>query len=110
MHAFVSKVLERIAARQMRDYRARNQLYPILQSAYREFYNTETDILRVHNDILRAIDQKKEVILVLLDLSAAFDTIDHDILLISRLNIKFGFTETVLRWPLPKSYDWRYRV
>lgn len=62
---------ERIAARQMRDYRARNQLYPILQSAYREFYNTETDILRVHNDILRAIDQKKEVILVLLDSSAS---------------------------------------
>lgn len=95
--AFVSKVLERTVASQVRDHLARNHLYPIFQSAYRELHSTETALLRVHNDILRAIDQKKEVILVLLDLSAAFDTIDHDII-ISRLNTKFGFTGTVLRW------------
>ena len=55
--------------------------------------------MRVHDDIIRMIDQKKEVILVLLDLSADFDTIDHDIdILINRLNDKYGFTGTVLRW------------
>ena len=53
--------------------------------------------MRVHNDIIRTIDQKKKVILVFLDLSAAFDTIDHDIL-INRLNDKYGFSGTVLRW------------
>ena len=41
---------------------------------YREFYSTEIALLRVQNDILRAIDDKNEVLLVLLDLSAAFDT------------------------------------
>ena len=63
----------------------------------RDSHSTETALLRIHNDILRTIDQKKEVIIVLLDLSAAFDTIDHDIL-INRLNNKYGFTGTVLRW------------
>ena len=53
--------------------------------------------MQVHDDIIRMIDQKKEVILVLLDLSADFDTINHDIL-INRLNDKYGFTRTVLRW------------
>ena len=53
--------------------------------------------MRVHNDIIRTIDQKKKVILVFLDLSAAFDTIDHD-KLINRLNDNYGFSGTVLRW------------
>ena len=95
--AFVSKVLERVVAGQSRNYLVNNNLYPSLQSAYREFHSTETALLRVHNDILRAIDNKKEVVLVLLDLSSAFDTIDHDIL-ISRLRTQFGFSGTVLSW------------
>ena len=94
---FLSKVLERIVACQSRDYLIANDLYPSLQSAYRKYHSTETALLRVQNDVLRAIDQKQEVILVLLDLSAAFDTIDHDIL-ISRLCKQFGFTGTVLSW------------
>ena len=94
---FLSKALERVASIQVRDYLSTNQLYPRFLSAYREFHSTESALLRVHNDILRTIDQKKEVILVLLDLSAAFHTIDHDIL-INRLKNKYGFTGTVLRW------------
>ena len=90
-------MLERIVACQSRDYLIANDLYPSLQSAYRKYHSTETALLRVQNDVLRAIDQKQEVILVLLDLSAAFDTIDHDIL-ISRLCKQFGFTGTVLSW------------
>ena len=54
-------------------------------------------LLWVHRDILRALDDKKEVILVLLDLSAAFDSIDHKIL-VARLCSQFGFTGKVLRW------------
>ena len=75
-----------------------NHLYPKLQAAYQQFHSTETALLRVQNDILRAIDDKKEVILVLLDLSAAsVDTIDHNILL-SRLQTQYGFTDTVIKW------------
>jgi len=48
---------------------------PTMQSAYRKHHSTDTTLLRVTNDILRRI-----VVLVLVDLSAAFDTIDHTIL------------------------------
>ena len=69
----------------------------LLQSAYRKRHNTETALMRVVNDIHQAIDNKCEAVLVLLDLSAAFDTIDHAILL-DRLRDRYGFSGTVLRW------------
>ena len=56
-----------------------NDLLEVLQSAYKELHSTETVLVRVHNDIMRAIDDEKSdsVFLVLLDLSSAFDIIDH---------------------------------
>ena len=68
-----------------------------LQSAYRNFHSTETALVRVQNDILCAIDNNESVILFLLDLSAAFDTVDHSILL-SRLRDRFGVKGTALAW------------
>ena len=59
--------------------------------------STETALTRIHNDILRAIDGGECVILVLLDLSAALDTVDHDIL-ITRLKHRFGITGKALGW------------
>ena len=94
---FVSKVIERTAAYQTQHYLTSNKLYPKLQAAYQQSHSTETALIRVQNDILRAIDNKNEVILVLLDLSAAFDTIDHEILF-RRPHTQFGFTGTVLQW------------
>ena len=68
-----------------------------MQSAYRKHHSTETALLQVANDRHQAIDNKCEAVLVLLDLSAAFDTIDHAILL-DRLQDRYGFSGTVLRW------------
>ena len=69
----------------------------MFQSAYRMGHSTETALTRIHNDILLAIDDNSCVILVLLDLSAAFDTVDHDILL-GRLEHRFGITGKALSW------------
>ena len=65
------------------------------QSAYRRNHSTESALLPVRSDVLQAIDGKKCVMLVLLDLSAAFDTIDHEILLL-RLEIDIGVCGTAL--------------
>ena len=68
-----------------------------MQSAYKKFHSTETALLRVHNDIMLSVDKGNAVVLVLLDLSAAFDTIDHNILLL-RLHDIIGVTGTALQW------------
>ena len=61
----------------------------IPQTSFKAFHSTETALVKVQNDILQAIDQRQSVILLLLDLSAAFDTVDHSTLL-SRLSTSFG--------------------
>ena len=73
-----------------------NLLEP-LQSAYRQYHNTETALTKISNDLLLSADSKRVSVLVLLDLSAAFDTIDHTILL-KRLADCFGFRGKVLEW------------
>ena len=69
----------------------------MFQSSYKEFHSTETALLRVNNDILRALDEGQCVLLILLDLSAAFDTIDHGLLL-ERLMNYVGVTGSALQW------------
>ena len=83
---FVSKLLEKTIARQLADHKTKHSLYGKYQSAYRVGHSTETALIRVQSDILEAMDSGKCVFLVLLDLSAAFDTVSHDVLL-SRLEI-----------------------
>ena len=65
------------------------------QSAYQQYHSTDTAITIVHNDIVRAIDAGNESVLVLLDLSAAFDTVDHDVL-IEILDLRFGVVDCAL--------------
>ena len=67
------------------------------QSAYRKFHSTETALLKIHSDILAPMDAGKVTALTLLDLSAAFDTIDH-IILLKKLDDWFGVTGKALNW------------
>ena len=68
-----------------------------LQSAYKKGHSTETEFIKVQNDFLRAIDNRDSVILLMLDLSAAFDTVHHSILL-TRLSNSYGLRGVVLDW------------
>ena len=78
---FLSKVIERVVASEITNHMDTHDLMEPLQSAYRRGHSTETALTYVTNDILSALDSKKSVFLILLDLSAAFDTVDHEILL-----------------------------
>jgi len=93
----VSKLLERLVHRRMFDLLHLRELLPRLQSAYRRHHSTETAVLKVLADILLAVDAGDLSVLALLDLSAAFDTVDHDILL-QRLQTSFGIEGAVLNW------------
>ena len=95
--AFISKVVERIVAIRVREHMDINGLHELFQSAYKSLHSTETALLRVQDDILHALDQRKCVLLVLLDCSAAFDTIDHDVL-IDRLASILGIKGKALKW------------
>ena len=79
--SFLSKIIEKVVASRLGTHIQKTDCFPKLQSAYRQSHSTETALLRVHNDIVRFVGQGKAVVLVLLDLSAAFDTIDKSILL-----------------------------
>ena len=94
---FLSKVIEKVAAMRLTDYFCDNDLNESLQSAYKKHHSCETALLRVQNDILKSIDNKQCVVLLLLDLSAAFDTVDHKILL-QRLRSRFGIRGKALAW------------
>ena len=74
-----------------------NNLHEPLQSAYKAGHSTETALLKVHNDILTNMDNQSGKGLVLLDLSAAFDTIDHSVLF-ERLENIIGVAGIALSW------------
>jgi len=94
----LSKLLEKLVARQLIDYLSDNNLLPDRQYVYRAFRSiTETDIAGLLSDIMLALDAGDIAALALLDLSAVFDTVDHTILL-QRLQTSFGLSDAVLSW------------
>uniref|UniRef100_A0A3B3C819 Reverse transcriptase domain-containing protein n=1 Tax=Oryzias melastigma TaxID=30732 RepID=A0A3B3C819_ORYME len=93
---FISKILEKIVASQLNSHLMQNNLFEPFQSGFRPSHSTETALIKITNDLLLAADSGLITILILLDLSAAFDTISHSILL-HRLS-SLGITSTPLRW------------
>src|SRR6218665_1153668 len=89
--SFISKVIKKIIAYQLVPYLDANNLIPAIQSGFRKGHSTETLLLRLLSDIYGAIDRSQLTLLALFDVSAAFDTVDHEILL-ERLQISFGVT------------------
>ena len=79
------------------DHVTHNGLSEKFQSAYRASHSTETALTQVRNDILLNMDNQRSTCLVLLNLSAVFDTLDHDTLL-NHLEKRFKITGVILKW------------
>ena len=94
---FISKVLEKIVSVQINSFLKENNILEKFQSGFRTCHSTETALTKVISDLRLNLGANKVSILVLLDLSAAFDTIDHDIL-IHRLEKLVGLSDSVLNW------------
>ena len=95
--SFLSKVLEKVILKQLFEYLNTHSLLSPNQSAYRPAHSTETALLKVTNDIRTALDKGDVTFLTLLNLSAAFDTIDHS-LLFHILSYTYGISGTALSW------------
>ena len=95
--AFLSKVVEKVVAERLIEHMQMNNLQEPLQSAYKHLHSTETALLKVQDHILRNLDQGKGVVLLLLDLRAAFDTVDHGLLL-KTLETTMGIKGQCLQW------------
>lgn len=95
--SFISKIIEKCVHLQLTDYIEVNNLFPSLQSGYRKNHSCETAIIKIYNDLLIATDKQSHAILVLIDLSAAFDTINHT-LLIKKLESVYNIGGNVTSW------------
>ena len=94
---FISKVFEKVAVKRLTNHLDINGLQEDYQSAYKLMHSTETALLKVKHDISSALDRHNSVIFVMLDLSAAFDTIDQNQLL-GLLRDEYGITGKALSW------------
>ena len=93
----IGKVIERLFLARLMPHIAASKYFSPMQSAYRKLHSTETALLKIMDDLYRIVDRKKSAVLISLDLSAAFDTIDHAIL-IQRLKQRFCVSDVVLNW------------
>ena len=94
---YISKLTEKVVLEQIDSHLDTNGMQEPLQSAYRPKHSTETALLKILNDLLLEVDSKHYVMLVLLDMSAAFDTVNHNILL-HRLENSFVIKGSVNTW------------
>ncbi|XP_051939816.1 uncharacterized protein LOC127612987 [Hippocampus zosterae] len=94
---FISKILEKVVHMQLKLFLDEHNILEVFQSGFKTMHSTESALLRVSNDILLANDSGDHMCLVLLDLTAAFDTVDHSILL-TRLQHFVGIGGSALEW------------
>ena len=94
---FLSKIVEKVILEQLQSHIDEHQLLTSELCAYRPGYSTESVILKITNDVLRSMDQQGVTSLVAIDLSVAFDTVNHNIM-ISVLKRRFGITNKALKW------------
>ena len=95
--SYLGKLIESAACNLIVDFASNTGNIENNQSAYRVGHNTKSALLKVKTDLLHALDKREVTCLVLLDLSAAFDTVDHDLLL-NRLHFRYRFDEKILNW------------
>jgi len=95
--SFISNLVERVVTSRFVLHSENNQLFPASQSAYRQIHSTETAVCIVHTDLVRSIDRGHVTVLLMLDLSAAFDTVEHEVLL-EILTHRFSVGGVALEW------------
>ena len=95
--SYTSKLLERVAAACLNSHMNNHNIHERVQSAYKPGHLTKAALLRVQNDILTNMDNQSVTVLILLDLSAAFDTIDNQVLL-DRMENMVGVKGIPLQW------------
>ena len=94
---YVSKLIEKAVFEQIHTHMMTHSPHPEFQSSYRQNHSTETALVKVTKDILMKMNTQEVTLLVMLDLSAAFDTVNHNILL-KRLNEELGICGVALEW------------
>ena len=93
----ISKTMKKVVNTRIEQHLLENNLHDPLQSAYRKQHSTETALIKIQHDIVQALDSGRVAALVFLELSAAFDSIDHAILL-ERLKETHGISGDALLW------------
>ena len=94
---YLSKLIEKVVVRQLDTHLTTNSQHQLHQSAYRKLHSTETALIKITDDLLCAMDSSQCSILIMLDQSAAFDTVDQKLLL-ERFEQWYGISGTALRW------------
>ena len=107
--SFLSRLVERCMLRQLISHCNTNSFIPKFQPAYRGNYSMETSLIIMCNDILWSTEKQQITMMVIFDLSAAFDTVDHDILL-NILQNHYGITDKALQWFNNYLWPWHFKV
>ena len=93
--SLISQIIEKAVAVQLTNYVVNYHMDEMFQSAYKVVHSTGIALVKVQNGILRPVDNNDSIVLLLLDLSAVFDTVNHFILL-STLTLRFGVKDQVI--------------